>query len=461
MNGVISAKTAHFWNWLTGYPLNKLRQTYVTVTAAYAFCFLPWFSTYRTAETLLVVLFLGIICFADHSAPVRKALVRDPIFKLCLIFLVFLLVAQLWYAYSLPDYIEISSKTTRHFLKPLMVLLVALGIIMLGNKGPWLLLITAGTGFVSYLALNFHPLEWTAALAGERVNFGIHNAQHTGMFFGTALLALISFAPRAWRTSRKNRAKLAIRALYIAGLLLASFGTIAAQTRAVWLGLSFAAFLTVIFGLPYYFSKQKSAKKRLHKIGGVLFFVSAALLLNNFLFNAENTVEERLDKEHIDIQKLYDLPKQHADPTSSSGVRLTTWRVAMEWLIDRPVMGWGGGSSDDLIDHSSYFSKAFKERFGHLHNSYLEAVVANGLFGGMILASILVWLLLSSARAFQMGYMPTDVFIFTLCFMAFWLTINMFESYILFPTGQYLFAIVGGFFYSFYFRNQLELRRHE
>lgn len=435
--------------------LGWLERLYLFFLGIYSACFLPLFSSYQTAESVLVLLFFGAVFFSKQTRYLKAPVLNDPLFRICAALLVFLLCMQIWYAVSLPDYIDPSLKVTRHFLKPFMVLLVAFGLYIGGPQAPWWLLATAATGFAVYLGITFNLGEWSAALSGHRVDFGIHNAQHTAMFFGTSLLALLCFMPRIvlQRTSLKKRIPAII--LGVAATLLAVFGTVVSQTRAVWLGLVAAMLVALFLSLMLAYKKRHSPKQTLKVFGGIGVLIIVLTVAGTAGFNAEEKVERRFEAENIDLQNLTEAPLSDANPHTSSSVRLVSWRVAAEWFAERPLLGWGAGVTDALIDHSDYFSERFKKQFGHLHNSFVETLIANGLLGASIILAFAAWIGVATVRAFRTGHMPTDVFVFAWCFLAFWIVINTFESYILYGTGQYLNAIIVGFIYSFYFRSQV------
>ena len=112
-------------------------------------------------------------------------------------------------------------------------------------------------------------------------------------------------------------------------------------------------------------------------------------------------------------------------------------------------MGWGGRGSRPLIDHSDLFSEKFKNNFNHLHNSYLQVLVEIGFIGAMFIVTLIVLLGRANIGAYQSRRMPLDAFLFSWLFFFFWLVVNAFESYIIYPSGTYLVAMVTGFFYSF------------
>lgn len=458
MTQVSSGKIDRFWITVAGTPLNGLRKTYLAVLAAYILCFLPWFSAFRTAETLLVVLLVGILFIGRKNSPLKPLILSDPIFRICLVLLTYLLLVQIWYQVSLPNYVHPSAKVSRHYLKPLMVLLVAMGISMLRPAKAWHTLLIALAGLYVYLGLEFRTAEWLRAFKGYRVDFGIHNAEHTGMFFGTYLLGLVCLAPRLirWAWHHNWATFIAIVSFLLAAMLLAIEGTLVSQTRAVWLGLMLASLVALILLLGRAFAGQESLGST-RNFNLVLTLLAAAFLVAiSLTLHTSQAVEKRFSTTDIQIDRILDAPSENANPTTSSGVRLYSWRVAFEWFSERPLLGWGAGSTKEMIQHSDYFGDWFKTNFGHLHNSFIETLIAHGIVGTSILITLVAWIGIATVRAWRRGDMPWDVFLFAWCFLAFWIVINMFESYILYPTGQYLNALIVGFIYSFHFRHRLD-----
>ena len=53
--------------------------------------------------------------------------------------------------------------------------------------------------------------------------------------------------------------------------------------------------------------------------------------------------------------------------------------------------------------------------------------------------------------------MPTDAFLFSWAFFAFWVVANCFESYINYASGFYLTTIIAGFLYAFQLQQRFGL----
>ena len=131
-------------------------------------------------------------------------------------------------------------------------------------------------------------------------------------------------------------------------------------------------------------------------------------------------------------------------PYTSAGIRLHTWQEAARWIAERPFVGWGGNGRSLIFDHSTHLPEQIKQRFGHLHNSYMDLLVNFGLLGLALLAALVYWLVSRSLRYHRAGLLPGGSLVFCLSFTAFFGVINLFESYLFYDSGHLVLAIVGG-----------------
>ncbi|HEA54101.1 MAG TPA: O-antigen ligase family protein [Marinobacter antarcticus] len=428
---------------------------FVAALAIYIFSYLPALAAYRDAESVMILVFLWLVFVAGRKTGLRSRVLHDPLFLTCVAMLVFLILARLWYTYSLPPGIDPEIRETRYFLKPIMAFLVALGLGVIARPYRWALMFLSILGLAVYLLTTVGTHYWSNALAGRRTDFGIHNAQHTAMFFGAALIGIVCFMARTVNAS-SSRWRLATMPAVVLTFAVVAFGFTATETRAAWLGLFMAGTIGLVTTASLmWISRKKIYKERTSKAIVVL----ALLLMFGTLLAGLNTSERFKDPfnhQTLTLEQYFAIPDYNSDPRTSRGVRLLSWRVALEWLKERPLVGWGPGSAEDLIDHSDFFSDWFKKNFGHMHDSFVESLVANGLLGSAIQLAMIIWLGVATFIAHRKGRMPDDVFVFALSFFGFWVAINLFESYILYTTGHYINAVVGGFIYSFYLQSHDE-----
>ncbi|GKW49737.1 O-antigen ligase family protein [Halomonas sp. NCCP-2165] len=279
--------------------------------------------------------------------------------------------------------------------------------------------------------------DWLHGLSGNRVDFAIYNAQHAAMYFGAGLLGLLAFAgrlmePGAWRWLRG--------VLWVAGTLACVLGLIITQTRAAWLGATFGLIGMVIVWLAC----RYRAGERWHSPWRMVSVLVAGLgVITVIGIGFEETVANRIASERQTVSALMEGELEDV-PYSSVGIRIHTWVAATEWIAERPLVGWGENARSLVIQQTDWLPDTIRARFGHLHNSILEILVSYGLLGGMVFLGLSVWLLWGSYRAWQAGVMPGDMMLFFIGFSVFWFIINLFESFMGFWTGVFLFNIILG-----------------
>lgn len=420
----------------------------------YALLWLPWHEVYRSAEFLLAPLLLAIMVRFW-----RPWFQQDLFVRLWLIFVAFLILVQFWYALSLPDTeaFEPSNKVTRHYIKPIMVLAVGVMVVQYGKRFLLALTAAAVAGLLAYLAMQMGTGEWERALKGRRVDFSTRNAQHMALVFGTLLLASASFLPRVI-TSQKPLMVRALGSIAIALLVgLGLCGVIVTQTRGVWLGLAAAVMLCVVALVGHaatvsirtpHTRAQRSKTAAITGIAIVLLAVGAL-----FALDADERISNRLAQAEIAQHwetVTGDTPIDEIK-TDSAGVRIASWHAAIRWIQQRPLLGWSTDNAQDLIDQAPWFDDRFKERFGHLHNMHLEVFLAHGLIGGLLFYALFAWIIIAAGLAYKRGTMPGDAALFGLGFAVYWAIANLFESYYLYSSGQYIVTLVFGFVYAFPF----------
>ncbi|GAB3285283.1 O-antigen ligase family protein [Parahaliea aestuarii] len=258
--------------------------------------------------------------------------------------------------------------------------------------------------------------ELGRGIGGERVSFGLLNAQHTALLFGAALLGVWLVPANVLAPSlRDSPAGHLARPLLIASCL---YGVLLSQTRGVWLALLCGIAAAVVF--------RSWRGRRLR---------ASALLLPLVLVMASplgDAVYERLQSE------------SPGNLQENVRVRLATWDESMHWIAQRPALGWGGQGRAAVVRASAGLSDDERNRFRHLHSSYLDILVNWGGAGLLLYATLLGWLSLHFWRSWRGGILPEPVFTFWCAFLPYWLVANGFESFVFYQSGAYLFALVAG-----------------
>ncbi|MFG6179432.1 O-antigen ligase family protein [Halomonas sp. THAF12] len=281
--------------------------------------------------------------------------------------------------------------------------------------------------------------EWLSGLQGQRVGFGIRNLQHGSMLFGVAFLGLVVFARRLWKPGCP-RLVWPGRAVWSLAILLCGTGIVIGQTRAVWLAL--------IISLPVAAAIWLAVSARSGELARMvrpLLMTSGAMLvvvaLGLYVFH--DLLVERVLNESGVIARLLDGDLANI-PYTSIGIRINSWIAAFQWILERPIVGWGGDARTIIIDHTPWLPAFVKEQFGHLHNFLIEIWAAYGVLGVAVIGLLAYWIGRGTWLAWRYGAMPGDIALFGAAFFVYWVVVNQFESYNSFGTGVYVHNLVVG-----------------
>ncbi|EPC04110.1 hypothetical protein L861_02025 [Litchfieldella anticariensis FP35 = DSM 16096] len=281
--------------------------------------------------------------------------------------------------------------------------------------------------------------QWLAGFQGYRIDFDLQNAQHTAMFFGTALLGVLAFSrrlliPGAWAAAR--------RIIWVAALGMCTSGVAITQTRAVWLAVLLVLPCMAAIYLFWNYSQRHSNSAR--KVT-VALLLGGAIVLSLIGVTFHDGIERRIVKEKETLVELLEGNIDAVPYTSSIGNRVYTWIAAAEWIHERPLIGWGENGRSLVIQETEWLPEYTREHYGHLHNTFLEVFVSYGLMGVGLLAALAWWIGWGTWRAWRGGVMPGDMALFGFSFFIFWVVVNQFEAYLSFWSGVYVHnLIVGG-----------------
>lgn len=259
---------------------------------------------------------------------------------------------------------------------------------------------------------------------GNAISFGLKNKQHEAMYFGFLLITSTVFFKYISET--KNRVWLTINTI---AFLIGLIGILGAQTRAAWLGILISIISYPLISL--YINKVKAKKLLIYSTIAIVSIGFASLL---------EPVQKRLTYESKTIEKLKTFDIESV-PYTSIGIRIQSWHESINWIIEKPIIGWGYKAKSDVIDSIEGAPNWVKEQFGHLHNSYLEILLGYGLIGFLFTSLLGLIIIKESVRLRNIEQCSFNITIFTLTFFVFFLVINNFESYLLFWNGTYLASV--------------------
>jgi len=403
-----------------------------------------WFSSLDVSRAAEVVFLLCFI-FLWFREPDRKIKYH----WVFLVFLAFIALEVFVYFFAIerfPGFADGQVKGARHIAKLFLCITVAWWLRGSVKAAVYLVAIFVA-GFLFALLIGFDASQWIMGLQGHRVDFGFTNAQHTAVYFAMALIFSVCWC---WCCYQKSTS---IVLLLVPGglVILSMLGVIITQTRAVWLGCFITLLLVAIVAI---FLNKKKAITLLStpKVG--LFFVLGAMLSIVFLWQFSPLIEKRLEYENQVIEDLVEGNLQNIS-YGSIGNRINTWRYAIKKIQERPLTGWGGESRKPLIDEGP-FPDWVKRVYGHFHNGYIDITLAYGLLGFSLLA-ILTWVSLKGVFSLWRHGEPV-LFFGLLSAWGLFFVVNLFESYIIFKTGLYIYLVLGGIGLSFYL---FGVKRHE
>ena len=422
----------------------------------YAFFWLLDIEISRIGESLMFLFFV-IMLFTNKP----KFLLREPIPYLLFAWVIFQIAMYQWAASRFPSLAVDHINEARTITNVFMFLVVAwwLG----GNtKRISFTLFLCVIGFVLGATFQSDGLidEWNTFGTHKRWTLGYRNWEHASVYSSLSLMVLVFTGSRAITYIPKKYQKVSIALIFIM-LAFSLTAIIFTQTRATWLGLVIAA---SAFCVGYTLNKVLTSKKRVSeknkKINRTLITTLIAVVILSALLSslgATKIVTDRLDAERTAIDKLLTGDLSHTKITSVR-MRIISWQAAYEWIVQRPITGWGPQTRKQLILQDSNFPARMKKKIGHLHNSYIELLVSYGIVGFSLYFILFFYVWIRAWQAWRAGSIPNDIMLFAAIWTIYWLIVNCFESYIIFSsTGNYLNALIAGTLYSYHLKQNYDM----
>lgn len=378
---------------------------------------------------------LAQIVFILPALGLLLAGVRPGILRVPALFLLAALLVQLsswWFTPELADYeMEATPKLDR-LARWMLFLFMVFWLVGKAEAVKYLWLGAIGGLLLSPWITGGGHVEILRGFAGERVDFGLRNAQHTAMFFGAAFLSL--YALSLSRIGQKRPPRLAV-ALIALLLLLTGAGVMITQTRGVWLGTAIGIAVISLLKTRMLANRgQWTTGRALPVLLTATALLTLAMVLATQLFSKFEEGRGTFDQlESFQVDALqYD----------SVGIRVRSWIYGLPWILERPATGWGINGSHLISQRSEILTPELQLIYTHLHSSYLDLAAQYGLPGVLLFLGLVLWLLLQSRRAWRQQQMPDAVFLFIAGFTVYWLIINLFEAYMLYSSGRYLLNLV-------------------
>jgi O-antigen ligase len=187
-----------------------------------------------------------------------------------------------------------------------------------------------------------------------------------------------------------------------------------------------------------------AAEGRMARLGPALPWLGGLLLTGLLALNAGSIVD-RLGAETDAVRAL--LWGDTDDSAESSvGLRWHAQRFGVSLWLERPLMGWGPGSSHALIASSGETALGVggDEVMDHLHNTYLELLVQLGLIGLVIWLGLFVALFLSIGKAWRGQLLSADLALFLTLAIVYLSAWDLFDFHALHQGWRGLWALLAG-----------------
>lgn len=371
---------------------------------------------------------------------------RDPFLILCVVSSTYLILLTLWAIWEFPDSRRLQEKQAWDWFRLWLFLCVGWWINGDRKRIRWVLLLALVgllTGMAYALSSHFNLL-WS----GMRTGFHLKIIAF-GLYSSTAILGLLLMAPRILG-KKGNLPFFAIRVgLWLIALVLLTQGLIITQSRGAWL----AAILVIppLVILSYFVSWTRQVSSRWLATGLVSFVVVLFALL---IWANLPTIQNRVSQEQKTFEATWKLDFNDI-PTRGFGVRVQAFRFGLSKWLERPIFGWGPGSTEYLISQSGDptlqhpLSGGGYAWLDHLHNTYLEVLVRFGLVGAFLILTVLGFLLRSLWIAHRERRLPTDYTLFLtgmFPLMAIW---SLSDFRLLHPDWRSYWILLGGIAYGF------------
>jgi O-antigen ligase len=257
-------------------------------------------------------------------------------------------------------------------------------------------------GFTTGILHSLWNMDLSSLLAGERTGMHFGKPVIFGFDCAVAVLAMVSLSA-FWMINPRLKLTLAQRALRIAltlfMLLFYLQGLVFSQTRGVWLAL-LVTFPVMSIILWRGLKGNHVVYGKSWRWGGLVAITFVVLAV---VFNWK-IITERVayEKEVYGIVLSEGLDQA---PLDSSTYRLHLWKFGITKWLERPVLGWGPGMTDPLIEaeNAEELRHDGKESFDHLHNAYLELLLQLGLVGLCLVLCLAALMTVCLVRNFRQG----------------------------------------------------------
>ena len=400
---------------------------------SYVFMKIPFYDAFKKIEFLVAFAALYFLIVAKEE---RKTLPTLLLFIAALYSVGSWAIGHYWLH---PEYFP--KRPELHYFTRIFIFLPLAFFINGNDKKTYFILLLATISLLTTPWVTGEGIdEILQGLKGQRVDFGLVNAQHTGMFFGLILIGCFSFLPLAL-----SKKKIIISSFLILCTLFSAYAVYASQNRAITLALFICLFL---FSASILF-KVKTKKKAI--------VIAITVLLGIGLYNLTNHSIKKTLHEKNRIESLW---KEDVTSISSTsiGARLASWKAASEWIVQSPFIGWGSRGSTVVLRNTDWLQGTYPATFSHMHSSYIQILTEYGVIGASIMIILFSSIAIQLSACHKEKIINKNIFYFLKTSFIFLLIINLTESYLFYWTGAYLITLLTAISLSYIWKRQRKIK---
>ncbi len=375
----------------------------VSVVGLFLCAFFAWLGT----AGFSVGIVLALAGLALSSAPWR-AMARTAVFWICVVFAIYL-AARGWFAtLEFPETSALQWKRAGAWMK--LIAFFPLAWPMMRDRRNvhrsafvCLVGLLAGTLIAGW---QFQPYLW---VDGYRFGGYVGKSIAFAFYCSVGLLGLLVWGPRMIGAQARRGALmggLTAAFVVIASVLLAA-GVTASQSRGPVLALVAVMPLTLLW--RYWYSLRAGLRKPRFVFAGAL----AAVVLAILVTLTAGPLVERVVRE---LPTIGTAVTQGIDFTGEDdvGYRLHMWRFGLERFADRPLFGWGPGSTERVLseDDNPLLRHPTGKPWDHLHSLYVQGLFTHGATGLALTLLLLGALLTGLGKSYRAGHLARDDLIF-------------------------------------------------
>jgi O-antigen ligase len=241
----------------------------------------------------------------------------------------------------------------------------------------------------------------------ERISAGGRSGLHFGkpIIFGfvcaVAILALSALmasllAPQSNLSKPRKRLFIGLTLIAILGFLQ---GLAISQSRGVWLALLVSLPISLLLLWRTGEKGQRPTRSMAALTVSLVALALMTLALNSNIISKRLTV----GREAMALAVTDGLEQA---PLTSATYRLHLWQFGLEKWLERPLLGWGPGTTQSLV--AARNSVALKHpidnrSYDHLHNAYLELLLQLGAVGFLLVSLNAYMIVVVCIRGYRSG----------------------------------------------------------